>query len=369
MKIIMDNRLNSLLTYKKNFLPKAHFFDHLRSEKKRAERSNTPLSIVLFYLLGDSLKRIKAVEEFLDYLDKNTRETDTKGWLDLYTMGIILPNTDKIGLNNFVQKILRGNGYIKVSITMGTYPDDVFKKLLAEAEMKSDFSLLDLFPFDLEAPPKPRWVQEFLKRGIDVAGSLFGLILIFPIMFIIGLVIKIDSRGPVFFKQTRVGRKGLHFLFFKFRSMHWNVDDRIHREYIDGLSAGNVEKINQGDAEHPFFKIKSDNRVTRSGKILRSLSLDELPQLYNVLKGEMSLVGPRPPIPYEIEKYGAWHLRRILEMRPGITGLWQVSGRNKLNFDQMVRLDLRYVTEWTLWLDLKILLKTIWVVIYRKGAA
>jgi len=365
----MDNRLNSLLAYKKSFLPKTHFYDHLRAEKKRAERSNAPLSIVLFYLVGDSLKRIKAVEEFLDYLDQNTRETDTKGWLDIYTMGIILPNTDKNGLNNFVQKILRGNGYIKVSITMGTYPDDIFKKLLAEAEMKSEFSLLDLFPLDLDEPPKPRWLQDLFKRGIDLVGSLLGLMLFFPFMLIIGLAIKIDSPGPIFFKQTRVGRKGLHFLFFKFRSMYWNVDDRLHREYIDGLIAGNLGKINQGDSENPFFKIKSDKRITRVGKILRSLSLDEFPQLYNVLKGEMSLVGPRPPIPYEVEKYGAWHLRRILEKRPGITGLWQVSGRNKLNFDQMVRLDLKYVHDWTLWLDLKILLKTMWVVICRKEAA
>ena len=369
MKIIMANRLNSLLTYKRNFLPKSHFFDHLRAEKKRAERSKAPLSVVLLYLVGDSLKRPEAVEEFLDYLDKSTRETDTKGWLDIYTIGIILPNTDKNGLNHFVQKILRGNGFIKVSITVGTYPDDIFKKLLAEAEFKSEFSPLDLFPLDLDAPPKPRWIQESLKRGIDVAGALCGLILFSPLMLIIGLLIKLDSPGPVFFKQMRVGRKGLQFLFFKFRSMHWNADDRIHREYVGRLIAGDPENMNQGNAADPFFKIKSDTRITRVGKILRTLSLDELPQLYNVLKGEMSLIGPRPPIPYEVEKYGAWHLRRILEMRPGITGLWQVSGRSKLNFDQMVRLDLRYVNEWTLWADLMILLKTVWVVIWSKGAA
>jgi lipopolysaccharide/colanic/teichoic acid biosynthesis glycosyltransferase len=369
MKIIMVNRQNSLLTYKKSFLPRAHFFDHLRAEKKRAERSKGPLSIVLFYLVGDSLKRPEAVEEFLDFLDENTRETDTKGWLDVYTMAIILPNTDRKGLNYFVQKILRGNGFVKVSITMGTYPDDIFKKLLAEAEIKSEFSPVDLFPLDLDEPPKPRWIQDLLKRGIDVVGSLLGLILFFPLMFVIGLAVKIDSPGPIFFRQMRVGRKGLQFLFLKFRSMYWNVDDRIHRDYVTDLIGGNLEKINQGEAENPFFKMKSDSRVTRVGKIIRGLSLDELPQFYNVLKGDMSLVGPRPPIPYEIEKYGSWHLRRILEVRPGITGLWQVSGRSKLNFDQMVRLDLRYVNNWTLWLDLKILLKTIWVVFYRKSAA
>jgi lipopolysaccharide/colanic/teichoic acid biosynthesis glycosyltransferase len=150
--------------------------------------------------------------------------------------------------------------------------------------------------------------------------------------------------------------------------MHWNADDRIHRDYVANLIGGNLDKINQGDAERPLYKMKSDPRITLIGKIIRKTNIDELPQFFNVLKGEMSLVGPRPPIPYEVEKYESWHLRRILEVKPGITGLWQVDGRSTTSFDDMVRLDLRYVQNWSLWLDMKILLKTVGAVIRPKGA-
>jgi lipopolysaccharide/colanic/teichoic acid biosynthesis glycosyltransferase len=151
--------------------------------------------------------------------------------------------------------------------------------------------------------------------------------------------------------------------------MYWNGDDQIHREYVSNLIEGQLEEINKGEKGNPFFKLKDDSRITRVGKIIRKLSIDELPQFFNVLKGEMSLVGPRPPIPYEVEKYKPWHLRRILEMKAGITGLWQVSGRSKTTFDEMVRLDLRYVQNWSIWLDLKILIKTIKEVIYPRDAA
>ncbi len=167
----------------------------------------------------------------------------------------------------------------------------------------------------------------------------------------------------------RLGLKGRRFPFYKFRSMYTNIDDRIHREYVANLIQGNLEKINKGKRGDSFFKMKDDPRVTPLGKFIRQTSLDELPQLFNVLKGHMSLVGPRPPLPYEVERYKPWHLRRILEMKPGITGLWQVSGRSKTTFDEMVRLDLRYVQNWSIWLDLKILIKTVWEVIHPKGAA
>jgi lipopolysaccharide/colanic/teichoic acid biosynthesis glycosyltransferase len=150
--------------------------------------------------------------------------------------------------------------------------------------------------------------------------------------------------------------------------MQSNVDDQIHREYVTNLIKGDLEKINQGDEGTPLYKMKSDPRVTPAGRIIRKTSIDELPQFLNVLKGEMSLVGPRPPIPYEVEKYEPWHLRRILEVKPGITGLWQVDGRSKTSFDDMVRLDLRYVQNWSLWLDIKILLKTVKVFLSSKGA-
>jgi lipopolysaccharide/colanic/teichoic acid biosynthesis glycosyltransferase len=150
--------------------------------------------------------------------------------------------------------------------------------------------------------------------------------------------------------------------------MQWNVDDQIHREYMTNLITGDLDKINQGDTKRPVYKMKSDSRITAIGKILRKTSIDELPQFINVLKGEMSLVGPRPPLAYEVEKYKPWHLRRILEVKPGITGLWQVDGRSTTSFDNMVRLDLRYAQNWSLWLDIKILAKTVRAVIRPKGA-
>ena len=150
--------------------------------------------------------------------------------------------------------------------------------------------------------------------------------------------------------------------------MYWNTDDQIHRKYVSELIEGNLEEINQGEKDRPLYKIKSDPRVTTVGKFIRKMSIDELPQLYNVLKGEMSLVGPRPPLPYEVEKYKPWHLRRILEVKPGITGLWQVEGRSKTSFDEMVRLDLRYALNWSLWLDVKILIRTVRAVLKPTGA-
>jgi lipopolysaccharide/colanic/teichoic acid biosynthesis glycosyltransferase len=150
--------------------------------------------------------------------------------------------------------------------------------------------------------------------------------------------------------------------------MSVNVDDTIHREFVTTLINGGHTDINQQDADKPLYKIKADPRLTPIGQFIRRTSLDELPQLFNVLKGDMSLVGPRPPLLYEAEKYQSWHLRRILEIKPGITGLWQVEGRSKVSFDEMVRMDLRYTRDWSLALDLKILIKTIAVVLGRDGA-
>jgi exopolysaccharide biosynthesis polyprenyl glycosylphosphotransferase len=216
--------------------------------------------------------------------------------------------------------------------------------------------------------PEPGNLGDLLKRSVDMVGSVGGILILSPLMLIIAAAIKMTSPGPVIFKQTRMGKRGVPFIFYKFRSMSANADDRIHREYVASLINGNHAAINQGDTAKPLYKIKWDPRVTRVGSIIRKTSMDELPQLFNVLRGDMSLVGPRPPIPYEAEKYEAWHLRRILEIRPGITGLWQVEGRSKTSFDDMVRMDLRYIRNCSPMFDLKILLRTIKVVLKREGA-
>lgn len=194
-----------------------------------------------------------------------------------------------------------------------------------------------------------------VKRIVDVTIAALGLVLAAPLMALIALAIRLDSPGPIIFRQTRVGLRGRLFEMYKFRSMHVGAEEQ--QDMLADLN----------EADGPIFKIRDDPRLTRVGRIIRRLSLDELPQLVNVLRGEMSLVGPRPPIPSEVEKYQEWHKKR-LEAPPGMTGLWQVSGRSRLPFDEMVLLDIYYIENWSLWLDFKILMRTIPKVLLGEGA-
>lgn len=346
-----------------HLLLKSEFLNRLRVEKRRVDRSKALLSLALFYFPKDEEKEGTTIQKFVASLNRNTRESDIKGWVDPDVIGLILPDTDENGVKRCLKKISESNGGFNYSVVTGTYPDHLFAKLLIEEE-----GLPDFFPLDLDGPVASRRFQIGLKRVIDLLGALVGLMLFSPIMLATALAVKMTSAGPIIFKQTRFGKRGARFQFYKFRSMYWNTDDQIHREYVANLIKGHLEKINQGDKDAPLFKMASDSRVTRVGRIIRRTSIDELPQFFNVLKGEMSLVGPRPPLDYEVQKYEPWHLRRILEVKPGVTGLWQVGGRSKTSFDEMVRLDLRYVQNWSLWLDLKIILKTVKAVFSLKGA-
>ena len=194
-----------------------------------------------------------------------------------------------------------------------------------------------------------------IKRGIDVVGAVIGLVLGAPLLALIGLAIRLDSPGPIVFRQTRVGAAGKTFNIYKFRSMREGAEAELEQ----------LRELNEADG--PIFKIRDDPRLTRVGRFLRHTSLDELPQLWNVLRGEMSLVGPRPPLPAEVTHYMEWHKKR-LEVRPGITALWQVSGRSTLSFDEGVLLDIYYIENWSLWLDFKILLRTIPKALFGDGA-
>jgi len=204
-----------------------------------------------------------------------------------------------------------------------------------------------------------------LKRALDLILTSLILIAFSPWLFLIMLAIKIGSPGPVFYKQMRLGERGEPFTFYKFRSMYVNTDDVKHRSYVKNLiKAGNPYEIDENGK--PLFKISDDGRVTSVGKLIRKYSVDEFPQLLNVLRGEMSLVGPRPPLPHEYQDYRDWYKKK-LDGIPGITGLWQVSGKNRIPFEEMVKLDIHYLKNWSLWLDIKIILRTVPVMLKGDG--
>jgi exopolysaccharide biosynthesis polyprenyl glycosylphosphotransferase len=201
------------------------------------------------------------------------------------------------------------------------------------------------------------YTQIFLKRCLDIVGAMVGLLITMLLFPFIALAIKLTSSGPIFFGQTRVCENGRLFTCWKFRSMEVDAEKRKD------------ELLHLNEMQGAIFKIANDPRITGVGKFLRKTSLDELPQFWNVLCGEMSLVGTRPPTPDEVAQYETWHRKRIC-IKPGITGQWQISGRNRIqSFDEIVRLDLEYIENWTLWLDIKILLKTLWVVFKSVGAS
>jgi len=196
-----------------------------------------------------------------------------------------------------------------------------------------------------------------MKRIIDILGSLAGLICLAPFFLIVSIWIKIESPGPVFFRQVRVGKDGREFAFLKFRTMR-TINDKEEESHIKNI----ISRKSEVDHKSIIFKMSDNPRITRVGQFLRRTTLDEMPQFINVLKGDMSIVGPRPPIPYEVEIYEEWHKER-LKCKPGITGMWQVRGASITTFDEMIKLDLKYMKEWSLWLDLKIILKTPWVML------
>ena len=210
-------------------------------------------------------------------------------------------------------------------------------------------------------------IAHVVKRGIDIAGSACALLVLSPLMFVIAALVKLTSEGPILFRQQRVGAYGKRFTFLKFRSMYFKSDAKIHQDFVRQLIASKDDGKSADGGQAPY-KIQNDPRVTPVGRFLRKTSLDELPQFLNVVIGDMSLVGPRPPIPYEVEAYDVWHRRRFLETKPGITGLWQVEGRSRTKFDEMVRLDLKYARTWSPWLDIKILLRTPRAVLKGDGA-
>lgn len=298
------------------------------------------------------------LNSILAALALSTRDTDIQGWYEHgEVIGVIFTEIGTSdgrsvasGIRDKVTNALGGKlnpeQFNQLSLSFHVFPDD----------WDGDHSDKALRVY--LADRKSKKLSLVIKKCIDVAGSLTALILCLPVLALIAVAIKLTSKGPILFRQQRIGQYGKPFTFLKFRSMCVNNDSTGHREYVTRFIAGHPEPTSS-EARKPFvYKITADPRVTPIGRLLRRSSLDELPQLFNVLSGEMSLVGPRPPVPYEFQCYDVWHRGRMLEAKPGITGLWQVEGRSSVPFDEMVRLDIRYARSWSLWLDIKILLKT-----------
>lgn len=350
------------------FLTESTFRRRLQLEQRRTERSRRPFVLVIVQsasLLKPGQKH-GTCEQVMSLLSTSIRETDIHGWYeDEFAIGLIFTEIGagtgySVGnaLVNKLQGILAGqltaHQMAHFRFSFYVFPDDWDRDGGALATV--------LYP-DTARSRRP---SQVLKRSIDIAGSLAALILASPVFFVIAVLVKITSKGPILFRQDRVGKYGRKFTFLKFRSMYVNNDHDIHREYVRKLIAGSA-----GDdhgRQQKVYKLTNDPRITPMGTFLRKTSLDELPQFLNVLLGDMSLVGPRPPIPYEVESYDIWHRRRLLMVKPGITGLWQVSGRSRTTFDEMVRLDLQYAKSWSLWLDVKILLQTPGAVVAGDGA-
>jgi len=343
-------------------------------ERKRSERSRKPFMLLLLDM-GEHLsseKNGKTLDKILAALTLSTRETDITGW---YAEGLVIgvvfteigtdqANTVPATIISRVTDTLRGSlmweQFNQLNISFHIFPEEW------DLDANGPSSNPTLYP-DLSQRDESRKFFRIMKRAMDIAGSLLALILLSPAFLIIAAAIKTTSEGPIFFRQRRMGQHGKSFIFLKFRSMFVNNDAGVHREYVQQLIAGKAAKHCDGNGDG-VYKLTKDPRITRVGAFLRKTSLDEIPQFFNVLIGEMSLVGPRPPVPYEVEAYDIWHRRRLLEAKPGITGLWQVCGRSRVKFDDMVRLDLQYARTWSPWMDVKILFLTPGAVLLGAGA-
>jgi lipopolysaccharide/colanic/teichoic acid biosynthesis glycosyltransferase len=340
-------------------------FNHLLLlERKRSQRTGDPFVLMILDLSKLAEDEALEVSSICTALRSETRDTDLCGWYRAPLLfGMIftaLQATDRkaveIAISNKVESALGAlygpDGMNRIRISFHYFPEKVDSAASASSEDIHDPTAMNTLSNTL---------NRTVKRAIDIGGSFFLLMALFPVFILIALFVKLSSKGPVLFRQCRVGKGGTQFSCLKFRTMHTDCGNEIHKQYVQKL-------IESGADQQGVYKIVNDPRITPVGKYLRKFSLDELPQLLNVFCGDMSLVGPRPPIPYEILYYRLWHLRRINESKPGITGMWQVFGRSRTSFDEMVRLDIRYIERQSILLDLKLLCLTPWVVITGSGA-
>jgi exopolysaccharide biosynthesis polyprenyl glycosylphosphotransferase len=352
------------------------FLGMLCLERKRAERSGNKFSLFLLdaRVAIDQDVTHSIVERMVKALDAARRETDLAGWYkDNSILGIIfaeLGGAAQTETNEMLRsKVLKSlaaeltpEELQRVEVSLHVFDDD------SDTDGRGSATSNPAFYPDLFHQTHSNKLPLLVKRTMDVVGSALALAVLSPFFLVIAIAVKLSSKGPVLFRQQRIGQLGKPFEFLKFRSMYTSNDPEIHKKYVQSFIAGSKESGGEANGQKPVFKLTNDPRVTSVGRFLRRTSLDELPQFWNVLKGEMSLVGPRPPVAYEIDAYYVWHRRRVLEAKPGITGLWQVHGRSKTTFDEMVRLDLQYSRRWSPLLDVKILLQTPGAVFSGDGA-
>jgi lipopolysaccharide/colanic/teichoic acid biosynthesis glycosyltransferase len=365
-------------------------FCHLLvTERKRSERSNRPFVLLTVTTKtpalapptgGLDVQPSAVAKAALEAAKAASRDTDIVGWAKWpTTVGVIfseLGATDpakalavlRDRMNRELIRRMDARMLREVSVELRIYPHSSSSDAPNDQDgQEGQVDQVDpLLHLDLHRADRARKVADGVKRAVDMLGSAFLLLMLTPVLLCVAAAVRLTSPGPVLFKQVRLGRWGTPFKMLKFRTMIVNAAATPHLEFVTRFikESGTAPASATGGV----FKLTNDPRITPVGRFLRKTSLDELPQLWNVLIGEMSLVGPRPPLPYELEHYAPWHRRRVLEAKPGVTGLWQVTGRSRTTFDEMVRLDLRYAKTRSLWTDVRILLRTPRAVVGGKGA-
>ena len=358
----------------RHVLARELFRDVLTRERKRADRFDEPV-VLLLIELDEAAKSFRSASDVasksswiwmraIEALTVAAGETAVVGWFERQAvLGAVVLGTCGADSETLVRRELarRLDAKTVARFAIRSHVYSPAGSAQTEGGHSAD-------PFDVErrSLDHRQTARDRIKRCLDVAGSLALLLILSPVLFLIAALLKLTSPGPILFRQARVGQKAKPFTMLKFRTMRVNADPRLHHEFVTRFIKSSAQLHPAG--RQALFKLTNDPRVTPLGRILRKTSLDELPQFWNVLRGDMSLVGPRPPLAYEVEQYRPWHRRRVMDAKPGITGLWQVGGRSRTTFDEMVRLDLRYARDCSLWTDIKILLATPRAVISGKGA-
>ena len=351
------------------------FRDTVTRERKRADRSGRAMAMLLIGVQDGRRDNMPALfAAIAEALAAIKSDIDILGWFERESiMGLIVPELDAAKVAGACERL---DSELRKEITTrleGDLSEELSIRLCVHPESlqfgEEDIQTLDPFLYpELYAWQDRITVFHVLKRGMDILGSLALLIFLSPLFLAIAVLVRCSSRGPVLFRQVRFGQMLKPFMMSKFRTMIADADHAIHHHYVSWFISSSGKEQGKDKDKPKTFKLTNDPRVTPIGRFLRKTSLDELPQLWNVLRGDMSLVGPRPPLWYELQQYKAWHRHRVLDSKPGITGLWQVTGRSRTTFDEMVRLDIRYARGRSLWADFKILLATPAAVIKGKGA-